>query len=64
VRLPVPHALAGVGLLGGLIFLLLTPLPFGTLNGFVGGAFLVLGVASVAYMIVVASGPGGRRPDF
>lgn len=64
MRLPLPHVLAGVGLLGGLVFLLLTPLPGGAPNGLVGGALVALGVASVTYMIVVASGPGGQRPDF
>jgi hypothetical protein len=59
-----PYVLTWVGLVGGLVVLLFTPLPSALLNYFVAGALLALSLVSVTYMIVEFSGPGERGPDF
>jgi cobalamin synthase len=64
VRRSLPYVGTAVGLVGGLIVLLLGPLPTPTLNLLLGGALLAVAVASVAYMIVAFGGPGERGPDF
>lgn len=64
MRRSLPYVGTAVGLVGGLIVLLLGPLPTPTLNLLLGGALLAVAVASVAYMIVAFGGPGERGPDF
>jgi uncharacterized membrane protein HdeD (DUF308 family) len=64
MRRIVPYVLTGLGLVGGLVVLLWSPLATARLNYFVGGALLLVAVASVVYMIVEFSGPGERGPDF
>ena len=64
MRPTTPYALAGTGLLLGLVVLLFGPLPTPTLNYLVGGALLAVAVVSVASLIVAGSGPGERRPEF
>lgn len=59
-----PYALTGLGLVGGLLVLLFEPLATAALNDFVGGALLLVAVASVTYLIIEFSGPGERGPDF
>lgn len=58
------YGLTLLGLIGGLVFLLFTPLPSAMLNYLVGGALLTVAVASVTYLIAEFSGPGERGPDF
>lgn len=64
MRRSIPYALTGLGLGGGLLVLLFSPLPSETLNLLIGGAFLAVAVASVTYLIVGFSGPNERGPDF
>lgn len=64
MRQSTPYALAGLGLVVGLVILLFRPLAPPTLNYVVGGVFLVGAVASVLYMIIEFSGPDERGPDF
>ena len=52
------------GLILGLSVLLLTPFPTETLNYLVGGAFLIIAVATVTYLIAGFSGPDERGPNF
>jgi hypothetical protein len=62
--LDLPYLLTFVGLVGGLLVLLLAPLPYAALDLLVGGTLLAVAVGSVVYMIVEFSGPGERGPDF
>lgn len=64
MRRSTPYVLTWLGLVGGLVVLLSTPLPSAALNYLVGGALLGVAVASVTYMIAAFSGPGERPPDF
>jgi cobalamin synthase len=64
VKRSLPYVGTAVGLVGGLVVLLFGPLPTPTLNLLVGGALLVVAVASVAYMVVAFGGPGERGPEF
>jgi uncharacterized membrane protein YccC len=64
VERSLPYVGTAVGLVGGLVVLLFGPLPTPTLNLLVGGALLVVAVASVAYMVVAFGGPGERGPEF
>ena len=45
-------------------FLLFTPIPLATLNNLIGGALILVAIASVTYMIVGVSGPNERGPNF
>lgn len=60
----IPYALAGLGLVVGLVVVLFGPFPWAALNYLVGGAFLAVALAGVTYMIAAHSGPDERRPDF
>ena len=64
MRRTLPYVGTALGLVGGLVVLLFGPLPTPTLNLLVGGALLVVAVASVAYMVVAFGGPGERGPEF
>ncbi|MFC6874209.1 hypothetical protein [Halobellus marinus] len=64
VQQSTPYALTGLGLVVGLMTLLFEPFSTPIVNHFVGGLFLAIATASVAYMIVAFSGPDERRPDF
>jgi len=59
-----PYALTLLGLIGGGVVLLFTPMPSATLNYLVGGALILVAVASVTYMIAEFSRPNERGPDF
>lgn len=59
-----PYGLTFIGLVGGLLVLLFSPLPTQILNYVLGGGLLVVAVASVTYLITGFSGPGERGPDF
>lgn len=59
-----PYGLTFVGLVGGLVVLLVAPLPGDNLNLLVGGGLLAIAVGSVLHLIARHSGPDERRPDF
>lgn len=60
----IPYALTLLGLIGAGVVLLFTPMPSAMLNYLVGGALILVAVASVTYMIAEFSGPNERGPDF
>lgn len=64
MRRSTPYGLTLLGLIGGMLVLLFTPLPSAMLNYLIGGALLAVAVASVTYMIAEFSGPGERGPNF
>lgn len=59
-----PHVLIELGLVGGLLVVSVGPFPGATLNYLVGGALLVVALASVTHLIILSSESGGRKPDF
>lgn len=59
-----PYALAGVGILVGLLVLLFEPLPWSSANVVVGWSALAVAFGSVYVLIARHGGPGERGPDF
>lgn len=59
-----PYAVTAVGLGIGLFVLLFEPLPWPTLNDFLGWSILGVAFGSVYYLVGRHGGPGERGPDF